>query len=136
LVIIDPKNGKVTSGVELKLPDLPSDIRFSNLALAPDGTFYATLLERDDATTLVQLDPQKISVLTGRLLINKLAQLNYNKEPLPNDLLSLTFSPSGQLIALAKLKNEKTNSLLAVDKKTGEMTFLSKVAVDKIAVTR
>jgi hypothetical protein len=136
LVLIDPKNGKVTYDAELKLPDLPPDIRFSNLALAPDGTFFATTLDRDDATTLVQLDPQRISVLTGRLLINKLAQLTYNKEPLPNDLLSLTFSPSGQLIALARFETDKINSLLAVDRKTGEMTLLSKVAVDKIAFTR
>jgi hypothetical protein len=49
-----------------------------------------------------------------------------------NDLLSLTFSPSRHLIALANLKKEKDNSLFSVDMKTGEMSLLSKVAVDKI----
>lgn len=132
LVIINSKNGKVTAGVELKLPDLSPDLRFSNLAPAPDRTLYATILERDGATTLVQLDTQKTSVITGKLLINKIAKLTYNKEFLTNDLFSLSFSASGQLIALAKLKNDKSNSLLAVDRKTGEMTLLSKVAVDRI----
>jgi hypothetical protein len=136
LVVINPKNAKVTSGADLYLPDLPSDIRFSNLALAPDGKIYATTLDRVGATTLVQLDPEKKSIITGKLLITNLAQLSYDKKLLQNDLLSLTFSPSGQLIALANFKNEKHNSVLSVDMETGEMSLLSKVVVDKIVFPR
>jgi hypothetical protein len=136
LVLIDPTNGKLSSGSKLALPDLQPDIRFSNPALAPDGTIYATVLEREGSTTLVQLDPQKKSILTGQLSINKLAKLNYQNEFVPNDLLSLTFSPSGQLVALAKLKKDSTNSVLSVNPKTGEMTFLSKASVDKVTFPR
>ncbi|AFY45301.1 hypothetical protein [Nostoc sp. PCC 7107] len=133
LVMIDPKNGKVTSGDELKLPELPRNLRFSNLALSPDGKFYATILTSDGRTTLVQLDPNKTSLLTGKLLITTVAGLTYNRKYLSNDLLSLTFSPSGQLIALANPNNSPRNSVFAVDIKTGNMTLLSQVNVDKIA---
>ncbi|WP_103124963.1 hypothetical protein [Nostoc cycadae] len=133
LVMIDPKNGKVTSGDELKLPELPRNLRFSNLALSPDGKFYATILTSDGRTTLVQLDPNKTSLLTGKLLITTVAGLTYNRKYLSNDLLSLTFSPSGQLIALANLNNSPKNSVFSVDIKTGNMTLLSQVNVNKIA---
>ncbi|BAY16045.1 hypothetical protein NIES21_18680 [Anabaenopsis circularis NIES-21] len=133
LVMIDPKNGKVTSGDELKLPELPRNLRFSNLALSPDGKFYATILTSDGRTTLVQLDPNKTSLLTGKLLITTVAGLTYNRKYLSNDLLSLTFSPSGQLIALANLNNSPKNSVFAVDIKTGNMTLLSQVNANKIA---
>jgi hypothetical protein len=133
---IDPKNGKVTSADEFLLPVLPSDVRLSNLALGADGNFYATTLERDSGVTLVQLNPQKTSVVTGRLLINEVVKLSYNKAPLVNDLLSLTFSPTGQLIGLANLNNETSNSLLAIDMKTGETTLLSKVVVDRVVYPR
>ncbi|MBD2494178.1 hypothetical protein H6G75_07515 [Nostoc sp. FACHB-280] len=135
LVMIDPKNGKVTSGDELKLPELPRNARFSNLALSPDGKFYATILTSEGRTTLVQLDPNKTSLLTGKLLITTVAGLTYNRKYLSSDILSLTFSPSGQLIALANLNNESKNSVFAVDIKTGNMTLLSKVSVAKIAFT-
>ncbi|MBE9210765.1 hypothetical protein IQ244_30540 [Nostoc sp. LEGE 06077] len=133
LVMIDPKNGKVTSGDELKLPELPRNLRFSNLALSPDGKFYATILTSEGRTTLVQLDPNKTSLLTGKLLITTVAGITYNRKYLSSDLLSLTFSPSGQLIALANLNNSPKNSVFAVDIKTGNMTLLSQVNVDKIA---
>ncbi|MDZ8055083.1 MAG: hypothetical protein RMX68_005260 [Aulosira sp. ZfuVER01] len=135
-LIIDPKNGKVSPADQLALPELPKDLRLGNLALNSDGKFYATTLGREGSTTLVQLDPQKKSVMTGRILITKLAELSYNKKPLVNDLLGLSVSPSGQLIALAKLDKNNKNSLLAVDPKTGQLTLLSKVMVDKIVFPR
>jgi len=133
LVLIDPKNGKITSGDELNLPELPPNIRFSNLALSPDGKFYATILTSEGRATLVQLDPSKKSFITGKLLISTVAELTYNRKYLASDLLSLTFSPSGQLLALANLNHESNNSVLAVDIKTGKMTMLSKVNVNRIA---
>lgn len=136
LVVINLKTGKVSSDSDLCLPDLPPDIRFSNLTLAPDGTIFATTLERAGFTTLVQLDPVKKSVITGKILIHKLAQLSYKNHLLPNDLLSLTCSPSGQIFALANFKNEQYNSLLSVNIKTGKMKLISKVAVDKILFPR
>lgn len=133
LVVIDPKNGKITSGDELNLPELPVNIRFSNLALSPDGKFYATTVSAEGAVTLVQLDPSRQSLITGKLIITPVAQLKYNRQYLSKDLLSLTFSPSGQLIALANLNFEQNNSVFSVDMQTGNMTLLSKVAVNRIA---
>ncbi|MBU7584595.1 MAG: hypothetical protein KAF91_17060 [Nostoc sp. TH1S01] len=135
LVLIDPKNGKVTSGDELKLPELPPNIRFNNLALSPDGKFYATILNSEGRVTLVTLDPNKTSMITGKLLITTIAELTYNRKYLSSDLLSLAFSPSGQLIALANLNNEQKNSIFAVDIKTARMTILSKVEIDKCTFT-
>jgi hypothetical protein len=139
IVLIDLKTGRIRPGAELNLPDLPSDQRLSNLTLAPNGKFYATILDRENSTTLVQLDPQKKSILTGRLLITKVMQLNYNNEPLVNDLLSLTFSPSGQLFALANPKNEKNNSMFKIDindVKAGKMQLIGGVSVNRISFAR
>ncbi|MCC5636609.1 lactonase family protein [Nostoc sp. CHAB 5844] len=133
LVLIDPKNGKVTSGDQLNLPELPSNIRFNNLALSPDGKFYATILGSEGRVTLVKLDPSKKALITGRILISTVAELTHNRKYLASDLLSLTFSPSGQLTALANLNPKENNSVFAVDIKSGKMTLLSKVSVDKIA---
>ncbi|KOP27178.1 hypothetical protein AMR41_07490 [Hapalosiphon sp. MRB220] len=136
MVIINPKNGKVSSDSDLCLPELPPDRRFSNLALSPDGKIYATSLGVEGVPRLIQLDLDNRSMITGKVNIVTLSPLMFDKQPLRNDLLSLTFSPSGKVYALADPKNEKTNSLFSVDIETGEMTLMSKVAVDKIAFSR
>jgi hypothetical protein len=136
MIIINPKNGKVSSGSDLCLPELLPDRRFSNLALSPDGKIYATTLAREGITTLVQLDLDNRSMITGKGNIVTLSPLMSDEQPLQNDLLSLTFSPTGEVYALANPKNEGTNSLFSVDIETGEMRPMSKVAVDKITFSR
>ncbi|MGJ5673912.1 MAG: hypothetical protein ACR9NN_09930 [Nostochopsis sp.] len=136
MVIINPQNGKVSSGSDLFLPELSSDRRFSNLALSTDGKIYATTLGWEGITRLVHLDLDNRSMLTGKGKIVTLSPLMLDKRPLQNDLLSLTFSPSGEVYALADPKYEGTNSLFSVDIETGEMTPMSKVAVDKITFSR
>ena len=133
LAVIDPKSGKVDSGDELGLPELPFNQRFSNLAQSPDGTIYATTLGVEGITILVQLDLVNRSIVTGRGKIINLVQLSYKNKPLGNDLASLAFSQSNQLFALADPNNEGTNSLFTLDMKTGVLTLLRQFAVDKIA---
>ena len=133
LAVIDPKSGKVDSGVELGLPELPFNQRFSNLAQSPDGTIYGTTLGIEGITILVQLDLVNRSIVAGRGKIINLAQLSYNKKPLGNDLASLAFSQSNQMFALGDPNNEGTNSLFTLDVKTGVLTLLRQFAVDKIA---
>lgn len=136
MVIINPKNGQVSSDSDLFLPELPPERRFSNLALSPDGKIYGTTLGVEGVTKLIQLDLDNRSMLTGKGNIVTLSPLTFDKRPLQNDLLSLTFSPSGKVYALANPKHEATNSLFSVDIETGEMTPMSKVAVDKITFSR
>ncbi|PLZ86186.1 hypothetical protein CEN44_20470 [Fischerella muscicola CCMEE 5323] len=136
MIIINPKNGKVSSGSDLSLPELLPDRRFSNLALSPDGRIYATTLRREGITRLVQLDLDNRSMITGKGNIVTLSLLMFDEQPLQNDLLSLTFSPSGEVYALADPKNEGTNFLFSVDIETGEMKPMSMVAVDKITFSR
>lgn len=132
LAVIDQQTGKINTGAELGLPELPPDQRFSNLVQLPDGSIYATNVDRDGAI-LVQLDLKNKAIVTGRGKIIKLAPLSFDNKLLQNDLLSLAASPSGQLFALADPKNEGANSLFTVDIKTGTMQLLRKFEVDKIA---
>jgi len=75
-------------------------------------------------------------MITGKGNIVTLSPLMFYEQPLQNDLLSLTFSPSGEVYALADPKNEGNNFLFSVDIETGEMKPMSKVAVDKITFSR
>ncbi|MBW4603180.1 MAG: hypothetical protein KME29_27375 [Calothrix sp. FI2-JRJ7] len=136
LAFIDPNSGQVDASAQTGLPTLPPNQRLSNLAKSPDGKIYATNVGGQDTTSLVQLDLENRAVVTGRGKIIPLVGLSFNKKPLDNDLASLAFSSSGQLFALADPNNEGTNSLFTVDVKTGEMTLLLKLAVDKIAFAR
>lgn len=133
LAVINFRSGQVDSGAALGLPDLPLNHRFSNLAQSPDGRIYATAMDSEGVPTLVQLDLQNKSAITGRGKLVQLVQLSLNGKLLKNDLASLAFSPSGQLFALADPATEGTNSLFVVDLRTGEMKLLRKFAVDKIA---
>ncbi|MGI8502006.1 MAG: hypothetical protein ACR2LR_12840 [Hassallia sp.] len=134
LVNFDLNSAKLNSSDELPL--LPGNLRFSNLALAPDGTIYATALTSQRSTTLVQLDLENKAIATGRGKIIRLSELKYNGKPLENDLLSLAVAKSGQVFALANPTNEKINSLFSIDVKSGEMKFVRKFAADKIAFAR
>lgn len=118
------------------LPLLAANLRFSNLAQAPDGTIYATLLSSQGGTTLVQLDLANKAIVSGRGKIIRLSELKYNGKSLENDLLSLAVARSGEVFALANPTNEKINSLFSVDVKSGEMKFVRKFAADKIAFAR
>ncbi len=133
LAVIDPQNGKVTSGNELALPAVSPKQRLSNLTQSPDGKVHAIILGREKPPTLVQLDLEYQSPATGRGKIIQLVELKFKNNSLGNDLLSLAFSPLGQLFALANLDNEKINSLFTVDVKTGELSFIRKFDVNKIA---
>jgi len=133
LAVINSRSGQVDSGASLGLPDLPLNHRFSNLAQSADGRIYATAMDSEGIPTIVQLDLQNRSQITGKGKLNKLVQLSFNSRFLKSDLASLTFSPSGQLFALADPTYEGTNSLFIIDLKTGEMKLLRKFAVDKIA---
>jgi len=133
LAFIDSNSGQVDASVETGLPNLLPNQRLSNLAKSPDGKIYATNVGGQDTITLVQLDLENRAVVTGRGKIISLVGLSFNKKTLENDLASLAFSSTGQLFALADPNNEGTNSLFTVDLKTGVMTLVRKLAVDKIA---
>src|SRR5579883_2506484 len=111
LVTIDLKSGKVNYNNGLGLPDLLPNIRLSNLAQSSDGTFYATFLEAQGGTSLVQIDLKNKSLITGKGRIINQQRLTLNGKPLANDLKSLVFSSSDQLFALADATYEGTNSL-------------------------
>ncbi len=132
LAVINPQTGKVTSGSELAFPELPVNQRFSNLVQIPDGSIYATNLDHEGVTSLVQLDLNNKSIVTGRGKIIRLSALKFNGKTLGDDLLDLAVSPIGQIFALADPSKEGTNSLFNVDVKTGEMQLLRKFEVDKI----
>lgn len=136
LAFIDTNSGQVDSSAQLGLPELPSNQRLSNLAQSSDGTIYATSCGAEGVTFLVQLDLVNKSQITGRGKIIRLVALNFNNKPVENDLASLAFSSSGQLFALADPNSEGANSLFSVDMKTGAMTLLRKLAVDKIVFAR
>lgn len=135
LATLDRNSGRVGSRDDF--PDLIPIRRFSNLAQSPtNGTIYLTTLGSEGSTTLVQLDLQQRSLITGKGRIIRVAALRYNNEFLENDVLSLAVSPSGQLFALADPNYEGTNSLFTVDVSTGNMTLVRRFAVDKIAFRR
>ncbi|MGI2901896.1 hypothetical protein [Tolypothrix sp. VBCCA 56010] len=134
LVNLDLNSGKLNYSDDL--PILAANLRFSNLAQAPDGTIYATLLSSQGGTTLVQVDLENKAIVSGRGKIIRLSELKYDGKPLENDLLSLAVSRSGEVFALANPTDEKINSLFSVDVKSGEMKFVRKFAADKIAFAR
>ena len=129
LAIIDSNTGVVTFGEKLGLPGLQTGARFSNLTQRSDGTIIALTIPEQGSTSLVQLD------LNNKQIIN-LPELRLDNQPLTNDLLSLAFSPSDQLYAIANPKYEATNSLYIVNVNTGEMTLLSKFNAAKITFAR
>ncbi|MCC5637260.1 hypothetical protein LC593_15605 [Nostoc sp. CHAB 5844] len=131
--VIDSTTGKITAGTELALPDLSPDERFSNLAQAPDGKIYATNIDREGNTNIVQIDLKNRSLLTGKAKIIPYVQLRLEKESLRNDLLSMAFSSSGQLYALAAPHGKRSKSLYTIDLKTGELQYVTEFLVDKIA---
>ncbi|MFN6464566.1 MAG: hypothetical protein RMZ41_022495 [Nostoc sp. DedVER02] len=133
LVTIDSETGKVNYD-ELVLPDLLPDRRYSNLTQSPvDRKIYAISMDHMHPAHLVQLDMENYSGITGKPLIIKLSELHLNNKVLENDLLGLAFSPLGKLYAIANINREPINSLFTVDIDTGEMVFVRKLAVLKIA---
>ncbi|MBE9019627.1 hypothetical protein C7Y66_08805 [Chroococcidiopsis sp. CCALA 051] len=134
LGLIDSKSGQVDSRSDL--PNLPPFNRYSNLAQSSDGNIYGTSIDPGGNPILVQFDLTNKSPITGRGRVINLVELRFNGRPLSNDLACLAFSPSNQLFALADPNLEGSNSLFSVDLQTGQMQFLRKFAVDKIAFSK
>jgi hypothetical protein len=117
-------------------PEILPNERLCNLAQSPNGKIYATNVKPEGSVRLVEIDLTNKSPITGRGRIIKVAELSFKDKPLVNDVLSLAFSESGQLFALANLDHEEINSLFSVDIKTGEMKFERKFDADRIAFVR
>jgi hypothetical protein len=132
LALIDPMTGILD--YELDLPSLLSKLRFSNLCLSPDGRIYATALGAGDGLTLVEINPNDRSIITVQGWVIPQIPLSYNNQPVQNDLLSLAFSPFGELYALGNPDYEKTNSLFSVDINSGKLQKLIEFPVEKIAI--
>lgn len=114
LVNIDVNTGAISNNNDFTLP---SNVRYSNLAQCPppDGKIYMTAVDRQGATSLVQLDPEQKKPIT-------LAQLNVNGTVWNNGLQSLVCSTAGQLFAFGALRYQLPNNLYLLDPKTGAMT--------------
>jgi hypothetical protein len=124
LVRVDISSGRVER-MKLDSSLLSNNYRYGNLALAPDGSIYATMLGRR-TTTLVKLD-----LYTKK--VTPVSELFCDDMPLTSDVRSLSFSRSGQLFALASCHLNQASSLLSVNLKTGKMNFLTKLSLDKIS---
>jgi hypothetical protein len=110
------------------LPLLKHGSRYGNLAESPTGSLYATTLGSEGGVpSLVQID------LTAQAT-QKISKLSINGKPLGNDVLDLAFSPSGQLLALAKLSGQGEAALFTVDVTTGNMSLLKPFPARKIIV--
>ncbi|MBR8835676.1 MAG: hypothetical protein DSM106950_17090 [Stigonema ocellatum SAG 48.90 = DSM 106950] len=133
LAMIDPDTGKVTSGKQLA--DLKPDSRYSNLTNAPDGSIYATTLGREGRTGVVKIDLNNKSLITGKATIVRILDLSINNEPLDNDVLSLAFSSTGILYALANPTRQQTNSVYTVDTNNkGTLTPVTTIGAQKITI--
>jgi hypothetical protein len=122
---INPTTGQVTDSTNAGLPALNPNPRYSNLTQASDGTIYGTTLGREGTTYLVRINLSNNS-------ITRVVQLSYNGKPLSNDVLSLAFSPSGQLYALANPNYQSTNSLFAVNIQTGVLSPIRQLNAEQI----
>ncbi|MBW4612839.1 MAG: hypothetical protein KME21_06070 [Desmonostoc vinosum HA7617-LM4] len=134
---IDIQTGRIVNGAKFALPELSDTKRYSNLTQTPDGKIYATSLDHEGVTTLVEFDLDDLALVTGRGKIKQVAQLNFQKATLGNDLLSLACSPSGQVFAIANIQSQKLgNSLYNIDLKSGELQLVRQVPFAKIAFGR
>jgi hypothetical protein len=124
-----------TIDYQVDMPIFLSSKRFSNLSLSPDGRIYATAIGAGDPVTLVEIDRNNRSIISGTPRITEVAPLSYNNKRIYNDLQSLAFSPFGQLYALANPDNQATNSLFTVNLTTGVLQKVTSLDVEKIAIS-
>lgn len=130
---LDLTTGKILSGDDLGLPQLPPTHRFANLCQDPKGNIFATEIGSEGVPVLVSMNLQDKAIATGKVKIQRLTPLNFEGRPLVNDVKDLAFSSSGQLYALAADNRVKNNALFTVDVKTGKMGLVSELAVEKFA---
>jgi hypothetical protein len=107
----------------------PSDARFSNLAQCGNGLIYGTSIGTEGSIRLVQID------IPNQQIID-LPFLHFEEQMVPDDLKSLTFSSSGQLYALADLKERGKNLLLTIDIDTGALHLVNEIDTEKITFSR
>ena len=110
--------------------EIPPTGRISNLARCPDGNIYASGFNightSKETPNLLQVDVDQ-----GRFAV--VSNIQFIGQTLWNDVRSLTCSPSNTLFALADPSYSGVNSLFVVDAKTGELTFVQVLDVDKIS---
>ena len=133
LAVIDRNTAEVNFIDDL---DLPPNRPFSHLTQSPNGAIYATTIGTEGYTSLVRLERQNKSIITGKGQIVSLVRLKFNNRHLPNDVASLAWSPSNQLYALGDPTYTGTNSLFTVNVNTGVLTLLRTFDVDKIVFAR
>lgn len=133
LANIDRLTGKVSIVTDV---DFAANRRFSNLIECQDGSIYATTMGSEGSPGLVKIDRLNKSIVSGKSRLIYLPPLTFNKKPLENDLLGLACSASNRIFALADPAYEGTNSLFAVDLKTGTLKFVAKFPVSKIAFSK
>jgi hypothetical protein len=104
-------------------------LRYANLTQCPDGTYYATSMGPQFDTRLVRIASQGATV-------TQLPELTFRGESLTNDVWDLACGPSGQLYAVADPEYKRTNSLFAVDAKTGVLTFVIEYDVTRMVFVR
>jgi hypothetical protein len=126
LATIDPKTGTASL---LEDFHLPPNTRFSNLTQCGNGLIYGTSIGTQGSIRLVQID------IPNRQIID-LPFLHFEEQMVSDDLKSLTFSSSGQLYALADLKERGKNLLLEVDVDTGALHLVNEIDTEKITFSR
>lgn len=107
----------------------PSDKRFSNLTQCGNGLIYGTSIGTQGSIRLVQID------IPNQQIID-LPFLHFEEQMVSDDLKSLTFSSSGQLYALADLKERGKNLLLTIDIDTGALRLVNEIDTEKITFSR
>ncbi|MBC8123674.1 MAG: hypothetical protein H7Y22_17780 [Gemmatimonadaceae bacterium] len=117
------KNGKASILVQFPLPP---DWRFSNLTQHPNGTIYATSMQRDGHTRLVRIDLQKRQLVV-------LKSLRFEDRTLRNDVFSMTCSAAGELHVLSNPVYEENSSVFSTDVSTGSIKKLKPFTVGKIS---
>jgi hypothetical protein len=89
---------------------VPGGLRFTALALCPDGTPYAASVDSRGETSLIQLDTGHSQILTS------------GGDVWNNGLASLVCSGTDQLIGLGAPRYQTPNALYVIDPSTGVMT--------------
>jgi hypothetical protein len=126
LATIDPITGIASLVEDFQLPP---DTRFSNLTQCGNGAIYGTSIRTQGSIRLVQIDIHNQQIID-------LPFLHFEERMVSDDLKSLTFSSSGQLYALADLKERGKNLLLTIDIDTGALHLVNGIDTEKITFSR
>jgi hypothetical protein len=104
-------------------------LRFGHLTQCSGGGVYAISLAPQSEVRLVRFE-------LDTLLVKKLAQLQFNDEPIRQDVSDLACGPSGQLYALSDLKSPGVNAVYRVDIETGTLTWVRDFDVDRFVFVK